>query len=46
VPDVLAVGLFEEGDSGVIGIAYLVGLADGGTSVALFLAEPPTEGTA
>ena len=45
-PDVLAVGLFEEGDSGVIGIAYLVGLADGGTSVALFLAEPPTEGTA
>ena len=43
VPDVLPVGLFEEGDSGLIGIAYLVGLADGGTSVALFLAEEPTE---
>ena len=43
VPDVLAVGLTETGDSGVIGIAYLVGLADGGTSVALFLAEEPTE---
>ena len=42
VPDVLAVGLTETGGSGVIGIAYLVGLADGGTSVALFLAEPPT----
>ena len=41
-PDVLSVGLFQEGGSGAIGIAYLVALADGGTSVVLFLAEEET----